>query len=183
MQSKNSVITWVVILAVILVAVGAFFLSHKKTSQSDIAVNDTNTDVSQMVEVSGATSQMFEGQNILSYSFYVPSGMTSSKGDDSQTVVIKGADGSQKALVYFSYEGARGWTPEEYFNTIIAPKVPVEKATSTVHTGSYDWYHVETGTTEWNIAKIKGGEWLMMVESKKADSEAVTNIFKTLKAE
>ena len=180
MQSKNSVITWVVVLAVILVAVSAFFLSRQKSS-SETMVNSQDT--SKMVEVSGATAQMFEGQNLLSYTFYIPEGMTSTKGDDSQTVVIKGADDSQKALIYFSYEGARGWSPEEYFNTIIAPKVPVEKATSTVHYGSYDWYHVETGTMEWNISKIKGGEWLMMVESKKVDAETSHDIFNTLKAE
>ena len=181
MQSKNSVITWVVILVIILAGVGAFFLT-RKTSTEEMKANN-NQDVSKMVEVSGATAQMFEGQNLLSYKFYVPSGMTSTKGDDSQTVVIKGADDSQKALVYFSYEGARGWSPEDYFRTIISPKVPVLKATSTLHVGSYDWYNVTTETMEWNIAKIKGGEWLMLVESKKADSEVSQSIFNTLKAE
>ncbi len=180
MQSKNSVVTWVVILAVILVAVGAYLFSH---SDSGSEMMGNKQDVSGMVEVSGATAQMAEGQNFLSYKFYVPEGMTSSKGDDSQTVVVKGADDSQKALAYFSYEGIRAWTPEQYFDSIIAPKVPVLTSTSTVHMGSYDWYHVESNTMEWNIATLKGGEWLMMVESKKADADAVKNIFNTLKVD
>ena len=181
MQSKNSVITWVVILVVILAVAGAFFLT-RKTSTDEMNANNAQ-DVSGLVEVSGATAQMFEGQNLLSYKFYIPEGMTSTKGDDSQTVIVKGGDDSQKALVYFSYEGARGWSPEDYFKTIIAPKVPIIKSTSTVHMGSYDWYHVETETMEWNIAKIKGGEWLMMVESKKLNTEVTQSIFNTLKAE
>lgn len=180
MQSKNSVITWVIILAVILVAAGAFFLSRGDTKEE---MTGNTEDVSGMVEVSGATAQLFEGQNILSYTFYIPGGMSAVKGEDTQTLIVRAEDNSQKALAYFSYEGGRGWSPEEYFNTVIAPKVPVQKTTSTVHVGSYDWYHVETATMEWNIAKVKNGEWLMMIESKKADTEAVNNILKTLKAE
>jgi hypothetical protein len=180
MQSKNSVVTWVVILAVILVAVGAFFLSR---GDSKDEMSGNNQDVSGMTEINGAIAQLFEGQNMLSYKFYVPAGLSSVKGDDSQTLVVKSEDNSQKALAYFSYEGGRGWSPEEYFDTVISPKVPVEKATSSAHLGSYDWYHVETGTMEWNIAKIKNGEWLLVIESKKADGEVVKNILNTFSAE
>lgn len=179
MQSKNSVITWAVILALILVAVGAFLFSRQKNSVDMMA---NNQDVSGMVEVKGATAELFEGQNILSYTFYVPAGFSSDKEDDSQTLVLKVGD-AQKGLIYFSYEGGRGWDGAEYFNTIIAPKITVPTATSTVHVGSYDWYHVETGTMEWNIAKIKNGEWLMVVESKKADKDALKNVLNTVKVD
>jgi hypothetical protein len=181
MQVKNSATTWAIGIGILVIALGLFFFTREDSS---VETKESSNVPAGMVEVAGATAQLFEGQNILSYRFAVPESTTFTKEADGKTVVISDVnDGAQKALVYLSYEGARGYKAEDYFNNIIASKISATMATSTVHVGSYDWYHVETGTMMWDIASLKNGEWLMMIESKKTDAEMIKAIQESVAVE
>ena len=83
--------------------------------------------------------------------------------------------------MYFSYEGGRGYTPEDYLKNVIAPRVAVTTlGTSTI--GGYSWLLLVSTNSEWYITKAVNDQWLVVVENKKSTHTPMVEILDTFEA-
>jgi hypothetical protein len=84
--------------------------------------------------------------------------------------------------MYVSYEGTRGYTPEDYITHVIVPKVSAVTNADPVTIGSFEWSVVESEFSIWHVAKTEDGKWLLVVENKKADAEKANTILESVSA-
>jgi hypothetical protein len=96
-------------------------------------------------------------------------------------VRVVGATGLE-ASVYFSYEGARGYSPVDYVSEVIALHVPVIDVTGTVSIGGYEWTTAETAGSEWYIAQTADKQWLIVVEARKVNHDVALALVSSLEA-
>lgn len=130
---------------------------------------------------SGDIVAMFEGTTTAKVTFDYDALYTVEQGtgNKSRYFVIKNATGTL-ATIYASYEGGRGYSAAEYLAEVIAKAIPTVSAPSTAMYGDANWMTASTVNTEWHLAPQKDGEWVLVVESKKADNAKVGEILKTL---
>lgn len=130
----------------------------------------------------GQVTRMFEGENKVVYGFDVPDGATSTVSMDG--ALIKVTTGSALYMAtYFSYEGGRGYSSEDYIKSIIAPHVSVLNMVGTTTIGSRVWTVAESVNTEWHVGQVGDGQWLMVVESPKVNHDKIVDTLEGLKAE
>ena len=147
---------------------------------SELVLQEKET--SALTSYNGSVARMFEGENILEYGFDLPETATATVEKDGALVKVSD-EGASLVAVYFSFEGARKYTPAQYISNVIVPKVSAVTSKGTVTTGSHEWDVVESEWTVWHVAKSTDGKWLIVVESKKADSEKVNGILETFVTE
>ncbi len=134
-----------------------------------------------MKEVSGQVAREFEGENLVDYSFQIPE--TATTTFDMDKALIKITDNNNPyATIYISYEGGRGYTPVDYIGQVIAPHVSVINMTDVMKIGEYDWQMAETEGSEWHVASAGNGQWLIIVENKKAVHDLVAKTLESFKA-
>lgn len=125
-----------------------------------------------MKSFSSKVVRVFEGENVLEYTFDIPETATTSIDMDGALIRVIDVDTPAYA-VYMSYEGARGYSPLDYLNNVVAPHVAVIDPMGTSTIGLFDWQLAETEGSEWHIASVNGGNWLIIVESKKTSHDTV----------
>lgn len=129
--------------------------------------------------VTGQVDREYEGENKAVYSFYIPEAATTTLGMDGALVrAFEGKD--LYAAFYFSYEGGRGYVAEEYINRVIAPQVAVLTAGATSTIGAYTWTSAESANTEWHVAQVGDGQWLLVVENPKSNHDRVLDTLEEL---
>lgn len=128
-----------------------------------------------MKAVSGQVMRVFEGEHVIDYSFKAPESSTTTVEMDGALVRIADAM-SPLVTIYFSYEGGRGYTPLDYIDNVIAPHVAIIEPTSTSTIGSYDWQGAESEGSEWHVAQVLDGQWLVVVENKKVMHDIVNEM-------
>lgn len=131
------------------------------------------------VSFSGQVTRISEGENKAVYSFDIPAKATTTVSMDGALVRIT-EDGALYAAAYLSYEGARGYVAEEYINRVIAPQVHALTPMGTSTIGSYTWMLAESANTEWHVAQVGDGQWLMVVENPKVNHDRVMGILEGL---
>jgi hypothetical protein len=82
--------------------------------------------------------------------------------------------------MYLSYEGGRGYSPADYVTNNIVPHVSAITEDGTVTIGSREWTVVESQWSVWHIAKSDNGQWLLVVENRKADNDKVNAILESV---
>lgn len=173
--------TYVAILIGIVVLFAVVFIGYKFTKGD----NGTSGTESQMelrtANVSGQVVRTFEGDHTLSYAFDIPEMSSSSVDMEGGLVRVVGATGLE-ASVYFSYEGARGYSPVDYISEVIALHVPVIDVTGTASIGGYEWTTAETAGSEWYIAQTADKQWLVVVEAKKTNHDIVMALVSSMDA-
>ena len=171
---------FVFIIVALILIVGLVFVGYKFSGNKTKVLNVK--DVPQkMLTISGKVTREFEGSNELSYVFDIPDYATSTVSSDGNLIKISDAT-STRVTVYFTYEGGRGLTPREYISEIIAPHVSVVEETGTTTMGNYEWQMAETSGSNWHIASLKNGEWIVAIESKKVwsvEADKLVNSFST----
>lgn len=130
---------------------------------------------------SGDIASNFEGTTTAKVTFDYDASYTVEQGtgNRSKYFVIKTASGTL-ATIYASYEGGRGYSAAEYLAEVIAKVIPTVSAPANTVYGDASWMTAGTVATEWHLAPEKNGEWVLVVESKKADNTKVGEILKTL---
>lgn len=184
MKKNIAIGAGIVALLIVLIALFNFLRLH--AVKSDYVVHTDKTEIKNESEKSGTTQSFtgdvireFEGSHKLSYSFDIPKNATTEVGMDG--ALIKITEGSDLfAAVYMSYEGGRGYSPTDYIDNVIAPKVSVISHRGSETVGFYDWQVAESETSEWYVTSIKNGEWLAVVENKKAMHDNVGKTLQTL---
>lgn len=161
--------------AVIVVAGSSYYLvgdRFKKPVQEVKAKINTQL-------VTGQVTRMYEGENKAVYSFYLPEGATTTVGMDG--ALVRAYEGNDLyAAFYLSYEGGRGYVPEEYINRIIAPQVNALEVGATSTIGAYTWMAAESANTEWHVAQVGDGQWLLIVENPKSNHDRVVEALQDL---
>lgn len=160
---------------VIIVAGSAYYLVGGKFRKPVEQVRvRTNTQL-----VTGQMTRIYEGENKAVYSFYIPEEATTTVDMDG-ALVRANEGGDLYAAFYLSYEGGRGYVAEEYINRIIAPQVHVIESGATSTIGAYTWTEAKSANTEWHVAQVGDGQWLMVVESPKTNHDRVTETLEDL---
>lgn len=165
------------VLGLAVVVGGAYWYTNGKTAPKEAAIVKTD-----MVTLEGQVVRMFEGENKVMYSLNVPASATSTA--QMEGALIKVVDGDAPYVsMYFSYEGGRGYMPVEYIENVIVPRVSVLTIMGTTTIGSYEWTVAESPASEWYVAQVGDGQWLVMVESKKDLHDKVVETLKSLKTQ
>ncbi len=179
-MNKNTIITTGLIV-LILVLIGTGLYIKKGSTDKDVVITP---EVTETQKVSGEINAIFEGDNITKYSFSIPSDAVSTKKNQSGTIVhVTNASSSLITALYFSFEGGRGYTAQDYVQEVIATKVPVVTITGSSTIGNLSGIEASSDTTVWRIAPTDDGQFLLVAEYPKSQELAADGILATFKSE
>lgn len=157
-----------------LVVAGSYFYMQSGRLVKKESVKKAPTNLLQ-----GQVVRPFEGENKIVYKMEIPESATSTLGMDGALVKIVDK-GVPYISMYFSYEGGRGYIATDYINTVIAPHVPGVRIVGTSTAGLYTWTVAESQASEWHVAQVGDGQWLLVVENKKTLHNEVREALDTL---
>jgi hypothetical protein len=162
------------------VAKGVMYFTNRKDAKVEVVEEVMSTSTS---KYSGAVSAMFEGENKLDFSFNYDKNFTVTQGTENISKYFYVRDVTKNvAVVYLSYEGGRGYSASDYIANVISPRIAGLSAPETMTHASTTWMHVSNTGTDWHVMPVSGGEWLVVVESAKANKESVATILESFKA-
>ena len=127
----------------------------------------------------GSVTKEFEGANTLSYGLNLPETATATVSMDGALVKVTEENAPVLAM-YISFEGGRGYTPADYITNNIVPKVSAITSMGTTTIGGYDWTVVASANSEWHVASVANGNWLLVVENTKVNTEKAMAILESL---
>ena len=172
---------YVPIIIGIVALCAVLYAGNRIIKNRDMAKEETTTTMEGTQPVSGKVTRMFEGENTLEYSFDIPEDATTSLDKDGALVKIDTPAGPL-TQVYFSYEGARGYSPEDYIKNLIVPNVAVLTMDGTSTLGNYDWAVAESEWSSWHVTRAQTGNWLIIVENRKVDADKANAIIESMSA-
>jgi hypothetical protein len=163
------------VLGLVVVVGGSYFYmrNHKAPVKETVSKNN-------MVTLEGQVTRMYEGENKLVYSFDVPASATSTMSMDNALVKVTN-DGALYMAVYMSYEGGRGYSVMDYVNANIGKRVKGLVVTGTTTINGIMWTVAQTPQTEWHVAQVGDGQWLMIVENNRSLHDKIVSHLETLK--
>jgi hypothetical protein len=191
-MKKNVTILIGLVVVISVLYAGSSFMKKGKSAVGMVEGEKTSLT---MKPFNGQVVRVFEGDNVLEYGFDIPETATTSidmdgalikvtdvtvTGDVESTTTAPTVTTTPVVTFYMSYEGGRGYSPLDYINDIIAPHVSVMNPTSVTTIGSYDWQGAESEGSEWHIASVAGGKWLIVVENKKSTHDTVEKILESI---
>ena len=137
---------------------------------------------SSTVTVTGKVTRVFEGENTLEYSFAIPETATTTVEKEGSLIKVTD-EGMPVLAMYISYEGGRGYSPADYITNVIVPNVPSASVKATTTIGLNDFSVVESAWSVWHVASVANGQWLLVIENKKADAEKADAVIETVTAQ
>lgn len=160
-----------------------YFINKPETPKEEIVENNKNSETEGTSHFTGEVSAWFEGDNVAALHGDFPEDFTITQGgeDKPRNFDVKDANGNTVAYIYISYEGGRGYTPEDYFSNNIAPSFADLSAPAEVTYGDLTWTRAETANTEWHLRT--DGEWIIYVENAKANHDRLASVYETLDLE
>jgi hypothetical protein len=179
------------------VAKGVLYFVNKPATSAVSVVdntsknNSTSTTTSSTDVITGAKSfateinAQFEGDNKANVVFNYDDNLTVTQGAGAKAkyYYVTDANKANVAVVYTSVEGGRGYTANDYIDEVIRKAVPSATPAADVTYGAKTWTRSESSGSEWNVLSAKNGEWLVLVENKKANHDKVVKILETLTLE
>lgn len=165
------------VLVLVIVVAGGYFAMKKNPGTQKEAITKSS-----MRSFEGQVTRMFEGENKIVYSFDIPKDATTTVSMDEALVKVTTGTALYSA-VYFSYEGGRGYSAEDYIKNVISPQVKVLAIVGTTTVGTRVWTLAESANSEWHVAQVGDGQWLMVVESPKVNHDDIISTLEGLKVE
>jgi hypothetical protein len=183
-KRKNIVLILVIIL--VLVLVGLVLSRGLRGHSLKIWNRDSSgeVDIANSKDYSkfeGKVESFFEGPQSVEFSFlhHNDNKVVQGKASQSKWFMIFDKNGNNSVTLYFTYEGARGWSVDDYIQEVIDKNmadIKVQEVKLASGTASTTKYVVnEKDNTEYYVSSIKGvnGEpWLAIVENTKANSSS-----------
>lgn len=163
-----------VVVGLCVVVAGAYFYNKGKGSVAKESVKKASAHL-----LEGQVVRHFEGENKIVYKMEIPETATSTLGMDGALVKIIDSDAPYISM-YFSYEGGRGYAAPDYINNVIASRVPGVVIRGTTTSGLYTWTVAESQMSEWHVAQVGDGQWLLVVENKKSLHDKALSALHTL---
>lgn len=162
------------------VAKGVIYLINRPATKKAISV--INNSATSTVDFVASTTASFEGDHTAAINFKNSADLkvTQGEGSKSKYYYIADSKGNNVATVYMSYEGGRGYSATDYINNVIRKAVPAASPVATVTYASSSWAYSSTAASEWHVAPAKNGEWLVVMENKKANHDALASVYETL---
>lgn len=161
--------------AVILVLV--LILINKASHNKSSATIDNDDLVSQANVLKGEVMAVYEGEHKLNYVLTMQDGATTTLSADNRLLTLKSATTSPIHF-YFSYEGGRGYSPNDYINNTIASKVAIIKRETMAH-GANTWSVARSANSSWHVGTF--GEWLVIIENSNKDKNTATLYIESFK--
>ncbi len=164
------------VLGLVIVVAGAYFyMKNKPVRQASNTTSATST----MKTLEGQVVRVFEGENKLVYSIDIPETATSTL--DMNDALVKITDnGIAYISMYMSYEGGRGYSSLDYINNVITPRVSTLSVVGTTTIAGSIWTIAQSAHSEWHVGQVGDGQWLMVVESARADHDRVVETLDSL---
>lgn len=176
MKKNVTILIGLVVVFAVLYAGNSFMSSGSKSEV--LGVEDVE-EVIGMKSVNGNVVRVFEGENVLEYGFDIPETSTTTVDMEGALVRVVEED-APLVTIYMSYEGGRGYSPLEYISNIIAPHVPVIDVTDIKTIGLLEWQTAVSEGSEWYIASVLDGKWLIVVENKKTVHDTAEKILESV---
>lgn len=190
---KNKKTTWWLIGLLVIVLLAIFFFKGLEGKSLNIWKSDDNStiDIANSEDYSkytGAVKASFEGTHTLDFSFLHNNDFKVVQGTGAQARWFKLTDASSTNLVtlYFTYEGGRGYSAEDYVNEVLKTddSIKVEDVKFADGDNATVKYVVdEANNVEYYVEAVKGadgGAWLAIVENKALDNETLKAAAKDL---
>ena len=169
-----------IIIGVVALCAVLYLGSSKMNSHDEALANEeSSSSVVTSKSFQGSVTKVFEGDNTLEYGFNLPETAIATVAMDGALVKVTEMDLPVLAM-YVSFEGGRGYSPSDYITNNIIPKVSGITQVGTTSISGYDWTVVESANSEWHVASVENGNWLLVVENKKSDSEKAMSILSSL---
>ncbi len=165
------------------VAKGVLYLVNRPSKGASVIVenNATSTKSVMLTKYNTMLSHNFEGENKGDVSFdYDDTYKVSTSSKVANLYTINNVKGEKVATVYFYFNGGRGATPEEYITETVKKSVPTVSAPANATYGESVWARAESGATEWHLKTATNKNWLVYVESAKANNAEVSNVLKSV---
>jgi len=190
---KNKKTTWWLIGLLVLILLVIFLVKGLEGKSLNIwkSDNDSTIDIANSKDYSkyeGSVNASFEGSHTLDFSFLHNNNLKVVQGTGAQARWFKLVDASSTNLVtlYFTYEGGRGFTAEDYVNEILKTddSIKVEDVKFADNDSASVKYVVdEANNVEYYVEAVKGADgdaWLAIVENKAFDNETLKSAAKDL---
>ncbi|MDB5260165.1 MAG: hypothetical protein JWN37_396 [Candidatus Nomurabacteria bacterium] len=180
-NTKNYTNIIIGIVIVLIIILGGVLIARRNSAANPVSNTNSNTvDTAGMQTYTGEITRTFEGDHTLKYSFLIPETATSTVSMNNALVKITDNKTSY-ATVYISYEGGRGYSPVDYIDKLIIPKV----ASKVTITGSStdNATVAQSAGSEWHVIPAGNGEWLIVIESPKTASAQIQKMIDSFKAE
>ncbi len=159
----KQIVSVAVLLLLVLVITKAMGSTDKKN------MSDDRQQVSkEKGMIKGEVTAIYEGEHTLNYKLALADNATTSLEKDNRLLKISSASTTKPLYYYFSYEGSRGYTADDYINNVLAKSVQIVKREVVTH-GENNWTVVRSVNSSWYIATF--GEWLLVIESSNADKD------------
>lgn len=167
--------------AIIFILLSIFLYSSteslKKTLDTSVITN-VRSDAVRMRLYEGVTSSEFEGKNLLSYSFRIPENAAVVTALQGKVLAVT-QNNKVLGRVSFSYEGGRGYAPEEYIKEIILKDVSEKVPTFIQTIGERSFVSFKYDGDLYLVTKVDGGEWLATFQGTEKDEEDLRQIAST----
>ena len=197
-KKNRKLIIIILILIVVILALWRVLDNYKGFSLKSLKSKDSESSLLEKVDLANEADYLkfedkveafFEGKWTLNLSFLYPKDMKVERGVGRQQNWFKAFDGEKNNFVtlYFTYEGGRGYTVDDYIKEVLGAASTTLKVQSLEFTGedTSDMKYVldENANTEYYLKSVKneGGEtWLAIVENVKATDEVSKNLAKDI---
>jgi hypothetical protein len=150
-----------------VIALCAVLFIANSQMKENRALSDEEQQMSTVATFTNKVIRNFEGENVLEYGFTLPDGATTTVEQDGALVKVTDSSSTLLTAMYFSYEGGRGYSPEDYITHNIVPHVSAVTSAGTTTIGMHEWTVVESEFSVWHVAKSDNGQWLIVVENRK----------------
>ncbi len=165
----------------IVIGVLALFAVLYVGSDRDKQTEETQESVSSVAttRVTGKAVRQFEGENVFEYEMKIPEMATTSIEKDGSLVKVTEGD-VQLLAMYFSFEGGRGYSVNEYITNVIVPHVKAIVHEGTTTRNGQEWTVIASEWSTWHIRSSKNGQWLLVVENKKENADKANAIIDSI---
>lgn len=190
---KNKKTTWWLIGLLVLVILLILFFKglEGKNILGNHNTGNNLVDIANSEDYSkytGKVNASFEGDWVLNFSFLHKNDIQVEQGTGAQAKWFKliNASGTNEVTLYFTYEGGRGFTTEDYINEVLKvnDSVTVEDVKFTESDSPLVKRVVNTkDNVEYYLEAFKGEDgspWLAIVENNQANNEITSNTAKDL---
>jgi hypothetical protein len=171
-----------IIIGIVALCAVLYLGSNRMDSHDDSLAQEEMASLVTNKSFQGSFTKLANGEQTLKYGFDLADTATATVSMNG--ALVKVTDSEMPVLaMYVSYEGERGYAPADYITKNIMTKVSGVTLSEAKTVGKYDWSVAESAVSVWHVASVADGKWLLVVESKKSDSEKAAPVLESLVAE
>ena len=154
--------------------------NNEKAAKLDMDKDESAIENQDKNILRGAVTAQFEGAHTLNYQFKLADGATTTLSKENRLVTVKSASTTAPIYFYFTYEGGRGYTPDQYIKDITSKYATIVKRETMTH-GDSTWSVARSENSSWHVGSF--GAWLVVVENANVDKAVATAYIESFKTD